>query len=146
MIEKTATNAAATATHAAAVAAEAVTQGFFATWSLVDDEGPYFGDTDAALTGMIFGDEHQEAVEPWEADHEDAVRVLGEHDEVLWLAAWRAELYRLGCLEAGRWSLDTGNDGEDENNLVGDEDQVRADVMAHHGLAEWPDHWELTRD
>lgn len=27
--------------------------------------------------------------------------------------------------------------------LIGDEAQIRADVLAHHGLDEWPEHWSL---
>lgn len=42
-----------------------------------------------------------------------------------------------------RWKLDTENDGCDEDELIGSRDQVMADVMHHHDLKLWPEHWTL---
>jgi len=86
-----------TITHAIETADDAVKNGLFATWSLVDDEGPYYGDTEAALRGMVFGDEHVTAIEPWASDVED----VPEDDMDEWVATWRERVYELGCIELG---------------------------------------------
>lgn len=44
------------------------------------------------------------------------------------------------------WKLDTENDGCDESGLTGTRDEVMQDVMAHHELSEWPEHWTLEED
>lgn len=44
------------------------------------------------------------------------------------------------------WRLDTENDGCDEAGLVGTLDEVMQDVMAHHELSEWPEHWTLEEE
>lgn len=43
-----------------------------------------------------------------------------------------------------RWKLDTGTDGCDEDELIGSRDEVMADVMHHHDLETWPEHWTLS--
>jgi hypothetical protein len=42
------------------------------------------------------------------------------------------------------WMLDTGNDGEDDV-LIGDYQDVVADILDHFDLDELPDHWSLER-
>lgn len=40
------------------------------------------------------------------------------------------------------WRLDTGNDGSDDV-LLGERDEVVADLLAHHGLDSLPETWSL---
>lgn len=42
------------------------------------------------------------------------------------------------------WRLETGNDGEDDV-LIGDYQDVVADILDHFDLDELPDHWFLER-
>ena len=51
------------------------------------------------------------------------------------------------CIEAFQkgekvWDLDTGNDGEDDV-LIGEGEQIIADILNYHELTELPPHWEL---
>jgi len=75
----------------------AVDRGFFSTWALSDDDGPYYGDVEAALRGTIYGDEHTEAVEPWAFD----VEYLSGDDMLKWVDAWRERLFELGWEKLG---------------------------------------------
>jgi len=49
--------------------------------------------------------------------------------------------------DLGIWILDTGNDGEDDvliDELYRGEEGIRDDILYHHDLDEWPEHWTLT--
>lgn len=86
-----------TADDAREAAEAAVEQGFFATWSLANDEGPYYGDTELALRGTVYGDANREATEPFAFDVED----IDEDDMSEWVEAYRDRLFELGCKELG---------------------------------------------
>lgn len=75
----------------------AVDQGFFSTWSLSDDEGPYYGDVETALRGTVYGDAHREATEPFVFDVED----IDEDNMSEWVEAYRDRIFELGCKELG---------------------------------------------
>jgi hypothetical protein len=81
--------------HEAADAA--VDQGFFSTWSLSDDEGPYYGDVELALRGTVYGDAHREATEPFAFD----VEHISEEDMSEWVEIYRDRIFELGCKELG---------------------------------------------
>lgn len=38
------------------------------------------------------------------------------------------------------WSLDSDSDGCDETGLVGEREEVMADILHHHDLQRWPSH------
>jgi hypothetical protein len=78
-------------------AIETTANGFYTTFSVVEDEGPYYGDVEAALRGVCFGDDHTEAAESWPSD----VEGVSDAKMDLWLETWREELFELGCKELG---------------------------------------------
>lgn len=91
---------------AKSAAKDNVANGLFATWTLVDDEPPYYGDDHRALLGAVYGDEiGWSPMEPWAADIASTAAALGRElglDEVeLWTESWRDEIYRLGLAELG---------------------------------------------
>jgi hypothetical protein len=45
--------------------------------------------------------------------------------------------------EVFAWRLDTGSDGCDESLLRGRRADVIADILHHHDLPAWPNHWQL---
>jgi hypothetical protein len=81
--------------HAILCAHLCVEQGFFNSFQVVDDEGPYYGDAEAALRGTIYGDEHLTAVEPLPS----AIKMFYGDDLKVWEKAWRDRLYELGVDE-----------------------------------------------
>lgn len=81
--------------HAILCADGCVKQGFFDSFQVVEDEGPYYGDVEAALHGTIYGDEHLTAVEPLPS----AIKMFYGDDLKAWEKAWRDRLYELGVAE-----------------------------------------------